>query len=111
MDEAANQTARMDYLESTLRQKTHELDGLRFSADSWKERLSELQRVEGSEVGLASLLRQAVAAMRTSLGRLRRQERWMELKRRTDAVELEVLRHGLNSQAGGGGGRQSIRAN
>mmetsp|Transcript_19444 Transcript_19444/g.36241 ORF Transcript_19444/g.36241 Transcript_19444/m.36241 type:complete len:798 (-) Transcript_19444:87-2480(-) len=98
MDEAANSAARIDFLETTLRQKSDEVEGLRFEADNWKERLSELQRVEGSELSLATLLRQSIATIRNSLSRLKRQEKLMEIKRRTDAVELEVLRHDLSQK-------------
>lgn len=96
MDEIANSSARIDYLETALRQKTDELDGLRFDADSWKERLSELQLVEGSDLSLASHLRQSITMIRNSVYRLRSQEQMMKLKSDTDAVELEVLRHDLN---------------
>ena len=98
MDDAANSSARIDYLETTLRQKTDEIEGIRFEADNWKERLSELQRVEGSDFSLATLLRQSTTTIRSSLSRLRRQEKLMDLKSRTDAVELEVLKHDLNQK-------------
>lgn len=96
MDDAANSAARVDFLESALRQKTDDLEALRFEADNWKELLSELQHVEGSDFSQATLLRQSITTIRNSLSRLRRQEKLMELKSRTDAVELEVLRHDLN---------------
>lgn len=98
MDEAANSAARIDFLETTLRRKSDELEGIRFEADNWKEQLSELQRVEGSELSSTTLLRQSIATIRNSLSRLKRQEKLMEIKRRTDEVELEVLRHDLSQQ-------------
>jgi hypothetical protein len=99
LDDVANTSARIDYLESMLRQKTDELDGMRFDSDNWKERLAELQVVEGSEqsgLQLVSHLRQCITMIRNSLYRLKRQEKLMKLKSQTDAIELQVLRHDLN---------------
>jgi hypothetical protein len=96
IDDVSNSSARIQFLETTLRQKTDELDSVRFDADSWKERLSELQQVEGSDLSLASHLRQSITTIRNSLYRLKRQEKFLQLKSETDAVELEVLRHDLN---------------
>lgn len=95
-DEIASSAARIDYLETAIRQKTDQLDGLRFDADNWKERLSELQLVEGSELSLASHLRQSITLIQNSLFRLKSQEKMMKIKSETDAIELEVLRHDLN---------------
>ena len=79
-----------------MREKSDELDRLRFDADSWKERLSELQVVDGRDVSQASHLRQSIITMRNALYRLQRQEKMTKLKNDIDAVELEVLRHDLN---------------
>lgn len=98
LDEIANSTARCSYLEGALQRKKNELDGVRLDVDKWKERLSELRHVEGLDMNLPSHLRQAVAVVRNSLKRMKRHETLMDLKRQSDAVELEVLRHNLNSK-------------
>ena len=96
LDDIANNAARIRYLENIMREKSDELDRLRFDADSWKERLSELQVVDGRDVSQASHLRQSIIIMRNALYRLQRQEKMTKLKNDIDAVELEVLRHDLN---------------
>lgn len=98
LDDVANSTARIQFLEATLREKTDALDGLRFVADSWKERLGELRLVEGSDQSQATLLRQSITVMRNSLFRLKRQESLMLLRNESSEVELEVLRRDLNQK-------------